>query len=198
VKNPRIFVINIQTFLTYARFENDQYYNYDLREPKRKIVNPDKVKVTTKPVATTDDWTNIPYYPTTKERREMIANTLISQGRQVPNELIMQIEKDKIKEIQNDVFNKDLNNDANSNNSNSQEDERLHLYHQQIQNQTQNQIQNQNIYYSRMNRTQNSPNPMNRNNIPPNINKYSPEYAKYIGHKPKATASARIRLGGVY
>jgi len=33
-------------------------------------------------------------------------------------------------------------------------------------------------------------------NRPPN--KFSPEYAKYINHKPKATASARIHLGGVY
>jgi hypothetical protein len=31
-----------------------------------------------------------------------------------------------------------------------------------------------------------------------NINIYAPEYAASIGHKPKAQASARIRLGGVY
>ena len=55
VDNPRIFVINIQTFLTHIRFENDQFYNYDLREPKRKIINPDKIKETTKIVATTQD-----------------------------------------------------------------------------------------------------------------------------------------------
>ena len=29
------------------------------------------------------------------------------------------------------------------------------------------------------------------------LNKYSPEYAKYMGVKPRATASANIRLGGV-
>jgi hypothetical protein len=34
--------------------------------------------------------------------------------------------------------------------------------------------------------------------IPPNINKFSPAYAKIIAAKPKATASASIRLGGVY
>ena len=34
---------------------------------------------------------------------------------------------------------------------------------------------------------------------PPNINvnKYAPEYARLIGHKPKATKSANIGLGGV-
>ena len=35
-------------------------------------------------------------------------------------------------------------------------------------------------------------------NIPPNINKYSPQYASYIGAKPRAQASARIKLGGAY
>ena len=33
---------------------------------------------------------------------------------------------------------------------------------------------------------------------PTNVNKYSPAYARIIGAKPKATASANIRLGGVY
>ena len=36
--------------------------------------------------------------------------------------------------------------------------------------------------------------------IPPshiNVNKYAPEYARLIGHKPKATKSANIGLGGV-
>ena len=31
-----------------------------------------------------------------------------------------------------------------------------------------------------------------------NINKYSPAYARSIAAKPRATASANIRLGGVY
>ena len=30
------------------------------------------------------------------------------------------------------------------------------------------------------------------------VNIYSPEYARLNGIKPRATASARIRLGGVY
>jgi hypothetical protein len=34
--------------------------------------------------------------------------------------------------------------------------------------------------------------------IPPGINKFSPAYARIIAAKPKATASANIRLGGVY
>jgi hypothetical protein len=34
--------------------------------------------------------------------------------------------------------------------------------------------------------------------IPPNINKFSPAYARIIGVKPKATTSANIKLGGIY
>ena len=36
VNNPRIMVINISTFLTHIRFGTEEYYNYDLREPKEK------------------------------------------------------------------------------------------------------------------------------------------------------------------
>lgn len=34
--------------------------------------------------------------------------------------------------------------------------------------------------------------------IPPGLNKFSPEYARIIAAKPKASSSANIRLGGVY
>ena len=37
VHNSRIFFINISTFLTQIPFGSEEYYNYDLREPKRKI-----------------------------------------------------------------------------------------------------------------------------------------------------------------
>ena len=33
---------------------------------------------------------------------------------------------------------------------------------------------------------------------PPPPNKYSAQYAQYIGHRSRAHASARIRLGGVF
>jgi hypothetical protein len=65
VKNSRIFYVNVSTFLTYIPFGSEEYYNYDLREPKRKIIHPDKVRETKKTVITTTDWSNIPYYPTT-------------------------------------------------------------------------------------------------------------------------------------
>jgi hypothetical protein len=162
VDNPRMFVINIQTFLTHIRFENDQFYNYDLREPKRKIINPDKMKEAKQNIPNTNDWTNIPYYPTTTERRENMAKAILAQGKQVPQELLNQLQKDKINEVRTDIYNQSI----------------VQLQHQQQQNLKQQQ------------------NLQQQQNRPPN--KFSAEYARHIGHKPKATASARIHLGGVY
>ena len=108
VDNPHIFVINIQTFSTHIKFENDQFYNYDLREPKRKIINPDKMKETKQIVPNTNDWTNIPYYPTTRERRENMAKSMMSQGKQVPQDLLNQIENDKNNEVKTDIYNQSI------------------------------------------------------------------------------------------
>jgi hypothetical protein len=178
VHNNRIFYINISTFLTHVPFGSEEYYNYDLREPKRKIINPDKIRETRKTVVSTNDWTNIPYYPTTREKRENVAKYLESMGKQVPEGLIRQIEQDKRKEIHEDAFNNfqstQMEDDNNKNNTNTS-------------------IINHNIryaptqYYSA---TQRQP------STPPN--KYSPQYAAYIGAQPRAQASARIRLGGVF
>jgi hypothetical protein len=74
VENPQIFIINITTFLTGTRFEHDEYYNYDLREPPRQIINPSLIKKTSKQVTTTEDWSNIPFYPTSAESQIMSSN----------------------------------------------------------------------------------------------------------------------------
>jgi len=103
--NERIKIVNIKTFLTHIPFGSEEYYNYDLREPKRKIINPDKIKETTKTVVTTQDWSDIPYYPTTREKRENLAKYLVSMGKQVPESLIKQINDDKKKEINEDSYN---------------------------------------------------------------------------------------------
>ena len=57
--------------MTSVRFEHDNYYQYDLREPPRKIINPDRIR-TNKSPNSTDDWTNIPFYPTAEKKRDMI------------------------------------------------------------------------------------------------------------------------------
>lgn len=150
VHNPNIKVINIKTFQTHIPFGLEEYYNYDLREPKRQIINPDKIKETRKTVVSTTDWTNIPHYPTAREKRENIANQLIKMGRNVPPDLLRQIQQDKINEIKEDSFNN----------------------------------------FRKPTFTQNSV------TKPPN--KFSPQYATYIGAKPRAQASARIGLGGAF
>jgi hypothetical protein len=67
----KVFIINIDTFLTAVRFESDNYHSYDLREPARKIINPNLIQ--TKQVGIiTDDWTHIPFYPTAEKRKDMI------------------------------------------------------------------------------------------------------------------------------
>jgi len=197
-EDPRIFYINIKTFLTGVRYEKDEYFNYDLREPKRRIIHPDKVLANTNKVVTnTDDWSDIPYYPTSKEKREQTAEYLIKTGKQVPVGLLRQIQKDKEDTINSDVYNKfntihddmtDYNNNRISN---------IPIYNQHYINQNQNQNHNQNRYQmqqSQMQPHQPYPPP------PPPPHKYSPQYANYIGAQPRATASAnaRIRLGGVF
>jgi|LauGreDrversion4_2_1035121.scaffolds.fasta_scaffold46147_3 hypothetical protein len=159
VDNPRTFIINITTFLTGLKYEEDDYYSYDLREPPRKIIHPDKIKKTNKTYATTDDWTNIPYYPTIKERQEQ---QRLQPSTSVPN----------------------------------------------LQNQYQY-VQNQQVYIQRPVTSHNYPHHAHtyshhqnqqpqqhrHNKQAPHI--FSPEYANYVGAKPRAQPSAKIGLGGV-
>lgn len=210
VHNSRIFFINIKTFLTKVRYENDQYYNYDLREPKRQIVNPNKLKETRKVVSTTDDWSNIPYYPTTKERREQLANDYIAKGQAVPETLLTQIKQDKMDDVKEDAFNKNI--DIDNMNIHTQVDETKvnNTNHMSQNNSTISGIKYNYIYHNNHHHHHNNHNNHNNhhndnhNNHNHNhtqkmqINKYSPEYANYIGAKPKATASAKMRLGGIY
>jgi len=162
-EDSQTFYINIKTFFTHLRYENDEYFNYDLREPKRKIVRPDKVlQQTNKVVSNTDDWSNIPYYPTNKEKRLHAAEYLINSGKQIPITLMKQLQKDQEDTIKNDVYNVTPSH---------------------------NNINYQHRIISKSPQTSHIPHPPN---------KYSPQYANYIGARPPATASARIKLGGVY
>jgi hypothetical protein len=195
VNNPRIMIINISTFLTYIPFGSEEYYNYDLREPKRKIINPDKIKETKKTVVSTSDWSNIPYYPTTLEKKENIVKYLISMGKQVPQNLLEEISNCKKKEIEQDVF----NNFNISNSQNIKEEEPEHLLQHQIHhhnnhNHPQPQIYQQNVKNINISKIQ-TPIVYKQQSVP---NKFSPQYANYIGIKPRAQASARIGLCGAY
>jgi hypothetical protein len=116
IHNSRIFFINIQNFLTQLLFEKDDYHQYDLREPRQKILQRDDNNKLQDFTFTTENWTNIPYYPTLKERRETTAALLISQGKQIPPGLLKQIEEDKRKEKEMDQPNtKRVNTNTNTN-----------------------------------------------------------------------------------
>jgi hypothetical protein len=153
VHNSKIQYINITNFVSYIPFGSEEYYTYDLREPKRKIIHPDKIKETKKSVVTTNDWTNIPYYPTNREKRENVAKYLQSVGRVIPPSLLQQIAQDKQKEMEEDAFNK---------------------------------IQGKPVTQQYQQYRQPVP------------NKYSPQYAAYIGARPRAQASVRIGMRGPY
>jgi hypothetical protein len=167
VDSDNIFIINITTFMTSIRFEHDNYIEYDLREPARKIIHPDRIQ-TNKMNITTDDWTNIPFYPTAERKREMIQQ----YGKEKAEEIIEYSYKnstDPTKEVMPPAPPSNFN----------------HVQRTQVQ-----QIQQ----YNEQMRQQNSTARM----IPPNINKFSPAYARIIAAKPKAGKSANIRLGGLY
>lgn len=199
VHNENIKYINIKTFLTHIPFGSEEYYNYDLREPKRKIINPDKIKETNKTVVTTTDWTNIPHYPTTREKRENVAKYLLKMGKQIPPELIRQIEEDKKKEIEDDSFN-NFSKNIEENNDNFQQKSNLLSFnnYQQMQQQFKQQYQMPPqpplLAHHQMGMQKMAVNVHMKN--PPH--RYSPQYANYIGAKPRAQASARVGLGGVF
>jgi len=173
VSSDKIFIINITTFMTGTRFEHDNYYKYDLREPPRKIIHPDRIK-TKKIDHITDDWSNIPFYPTSEKKKEMVQQ----YGEKRAAEIIdysYENSTDPTKEVippppptptpiapQN-----------------------ISVYQQQLL-----QIQQYNESMRQMN--------SNERIIPQNVNKFSPAYSRIIAVKPKATSSASIRLGGVY
>ena len=176
VHNERIYFINISTFMTNVNFEEDAYYNYDLREPKRKIVNPDKMRETRNSVVTTDNWSTIPYYPTTLERKENIVKELLSNGKQVPISLIQEIKRDKEKMDKLDSFN-NFDNIQGTNSSNS-------LVPPQLKRQTNQKI---NYHVRNTSEIQHSPQFI-----------YSARFGKHIRQPNRAAPSAKIKLGGVY
>jgi hypothetical protein len=186
----------IKTFLTSVRYENDEYFNYDLREPKRKIIHPDKLlQHTNKVVANTNDWSNIPYYPTSKEKREQTAEYLIKTGKQVPISLLKQIQKDKEDTIKTDVYNNmDSDDDMNDYGVNNR------ISNIPINNRQYINTRNINGGYPYPPQQPQQPQQPQPPQPPQPPNKYSPQYANYIGASPRATASAsaRIRLGGVF
>lgn len=182
VENEKIFFINISTFMTGTRFEHDNYYEYDLREPPRKIIHPDRVKTKKSPTIT-NDWSNIPFYPTAEKKREMINQYGKENAEKIieysyhnsvdPNTPVIPPEMQQHRHSHPHPHNRPV----------------AQSFSSKIENQLA-QIQRYNEYMKQIN--------SNRRIEPPGVNKFSPEYARLIGAKSRATASANVRLGGVY
>ena len=86
VPNQLIFVINVKTFDCYIPFNNTDFTNYDLREPPRQIIQPNRIKNNRSiDITKQDDWTNIPdYNPTNNETIEGRMQKTIQLGNNVP------------------------------------------------------------------------------------------------------------------
>ena len=69
IQNNKIHIINITTFSCLTKIENEEFFNYDLREPYKKLLNSTRVKSSE---FVSNDWTNIPFYPTVEKKKEMI------------------------------------------------------------------------------------------------------------------------------
>ena len=70
IKNDNILMINIHTFECLNKYETQQFHEYDLREPSKKILQ------TTRTIDPSsfakNNWSRIPFYPTSEVKKEMI------------------------------------------------------------------------------------------------------------------------------
>ena len=115
-----------------------------------------------------DDWSNIPFYPTAEKKQAIINKYGAKQAEQ-----IIQYSYDNSNEPTTHIL-------------------PPHLQHRH---QSQNNLSLSEIkLYNQAMRQQNS----NARIIPQNVNKFSPEYAKIMASKSKASKSANIGLGGLY
>jgi hypothetical protein len=69
----RVFYVNVASFMTLVHFESDQYHQYDLREPVRKVSFPDSGKMVVNPttfVNNPSSWKNIPMPPSHQQQQQ--------------------------------------------------------------------------------------------------------------------------------
>jgi hypothetical protein len=90
IESKYIYFINILDFYCNESIgrDNDVFYNYDLREPLHKILNTDRIinKNDIKNEIKSNNWANIPFYPTSEVKQKMIQNI----GENKTNEIINQ------------------------------------------------------------------------------------------------------------
>ena len=203
VENDKIFVINIENFTTGISYENDidNYYKYDLRENPRQSINRQGSKMNPNNFNNMNNWMNIPYFPNQERRNELVQNYGKEQAEEIieysyenssdpnipviPRHLQIQRGQQPAYLTNNNRSNRsNQSNQSNQNNININAEQQRQRLIQMAQQSQMNQLNQQFNSRTRI--------------IPPNINKFSPAYARIIGVKPKATTSANIKLGGIY
>jgi hypothetical protein len=72
--SDKIFIINIYSFTTATRYENNNFYKYDLRNDPKQIFNETVNVNAAKSVIgiENNDWTNIPFVPSSEKKAELI------------------------------------------------------------------------------------------------------------------------------
>jgi len=197
--SDRIFIINITTFMTGNIYDQSTLYKYDLREPSKKILRPDK-KTDINVVEFVNNWTNIPFYPTTEIKNEMIQK----YGKQRATTLIEDMYKKSMEPTTLLVPSSSSSPSSSPSlpssspslpsSSSSRPSSSINLSNRiNLLNQYQNKLLELQKYNESL--LQSKPNKII---VKQNINNYAPEYSRVIHAKPNPSASVNIRLGGLY
>jgi hypothetical protein len=98
VTNPRMFYVNATQFNTMLPENGDDYFKYDLREPSRQIINPNKLemvignknvneKVNKESLAAMNDWSYIPDAPNIAKNNRHQVRDYNNYARQLDTEI---------------------------------------------------------------------------------------------------------------
>jgi hypothetical protein len=175
VENDRIHYINILTFLTNIPFEQDEYIQYDLREPRRKIINPEKLqsRQSARNGLLINNWTNEPFC---KNRIEPEEESIVRLNTPTVPPRAQQLRS----------LDAPRGGPGNYPPTPGTRGPSPKYPPNAFPRPTNNRPQN-------VPAQANQPRPKHMR-----VNPYAPDYARRNGIKPKATTSARVHLGGVY
>lgn len=91
VTSDKIFMINIMSFTTGTKFENKNFYKYDLRTDPREFINETMNNQTNQSekqinvglTNNNDEWTKIPYIPDAQSKNELISQYGVNLANQI-------------------------------------------------------------------------------------------------------------------
>ena len=195
--SDKIFIINIDSFTTATRYENNNFYRYDLRNDPKEIFNDTNANTSkngqdTSAKIENNDWTNIPFVPSSEKKADLIRQ----YGPNVAKQIIDYSYENSVDPTVA-VIPPHLQRNQTQNQNQKQGQNQTQ---NQNQNQNQNQKQNQQLQIAQIQQYNQLMQQFNSKTriIPPNINKFSPAYSRIIAAKPRASVSANIKLGGVF